>query len=585
MNNSNGTKKRKHTPSETRKLAQASRILKACDNCRKQKTRCFRSPENPNSCVRCHALNKSCSFETFNFDPYFTDNNKLDLIYNGINEVLGLLKNTPTMVATPISNSSSINSQQQENEKEDSNEFVDDSTQFQSPPSSFITSPFLIISNSVPESVPSPIHKLLNPSKYHSEPNDVISLSILSESDAITLMDEFRRDFGKWISLPIYISTKDWIDEIRIKSSLLLTTGCCITIGKTTSSLPVELSNKLIQDMNECILKYSFYHRKDGIIEFLQAMVLLSTYSISISSLVLDSEANLDSWTLSQIGLSTFISSSTFGHLKATNDDITLTQLRIYNHLCLTHLFYCMISGRMCIIDEIRINQCYGTLSLLNATNFDGRMVAEINMILITYTFIQLNNNVQDLSELDHNLMNVLEETKLWYQQWEYLFSQPTIQFVELNYHFCTILIYYGYEYHKSKITGRKVEFLSNASLNVLNYANEFSLIEMFNHAYSLVKEINNLEDDIGFSYLSDQIHFCFYFAALCLIKILYQCTTGKGYSEQLSEKENVMEVVNTLVDKFSTISRGDSNNAAFKYKSGIEQILQSHFPEYSDSS
>ena len=38
---------------KTRKYAQASRTLKACELCRKQKTRCFRSPENPNSCLRC----------------------------------------------------------------------------------------------------------------------------------------------------------------------------------------------------------------------------------------------------------------------------------------------------------------------------------------------------------------------------------------------------------------------------------------------------------------------------------------------------------------------------------------------------
>ena len=44
---------------DTRRLAQASRTLKACELCRKQKTRCSRSIETSNSCLRCIFLNKN----------------------------------------------------------------------------------------------------------------------------------------------------------------------------------------------------------------------------------------------------------------------------------------------------------------------------------------------------------------------------------------------------------------------------------------------------------------------------------------------------------------------------------------------
>ncbi|RLV91021.1 hypothetical protein JA1_004156 [Spathaspora sp. JA1] len=568
----------KSTQSETRKLAQASRTLKACDICRKQKTRCFRSLENPNSCVRCHVLNKSCSFETFNFNQFLPEegsNNKLELIYNGINEVLGILKNgTSATIATPISNSSSID--QQEN---DCNEYVDDNgTRFQSPPSSFLTSPYSIIQSQ--DQIPSPIQNLLisTPRQQQQKEPNVITVGILTEAEVIMLIDEFRREFGKWISLPPEIPTKDWINQIN--SSLLLTTCCCciIMVGQRKnhiSTLPIELvCQKFVQDLNQSIFKNSSYQsNSEYILEFLQSIVLLSTYSISISSLIqqhVDPTFNLDSWSLSQMGLTRFISSCTFGHLNNSedDDDMILTQLRIYNHLCLTHLFSCMISGRMCILDEIRINQCFASLSLVNANNFDGRMVSEINMLVLAYSFIQMNNDVSDLSQLNQNLNNILQEIKLWYRQWEYLFSQPTIQFVELNYHFCNLLIYYGYEYHKNRFSNPGSN--NTPGLDLLSDTlDELSLIEMFNHAYHVVKQVND-SDDVSFAYLSDQVHFCFYFAALCLIKILYQL-------ENNEDKENGLGLIKVLIDKFTVIS--DSNNVVFRYKRGIVSCLQRYFP------
>lgn len=56
--------------------------------------------------------------------------------------------------------------------------------------------------------------------------------------------------------------------------------------------------------------------------------------------------------------------------------------MRIYNHLCLAHIVNSIFSGRLCIIDSIRVEQTTTTLSLLKATNFDGRMVSEIDYYL-----------------------------------------------------------------------------------------------------------------------------------------------------------------------------------------------------------
>lgn len=186
----------------------------------------------------------------------------------------------------------------------------------------------------------------------------------------------------------------------------------------------------------------SFQGTRDGSgdIELLQALVILSIYSLSLSSVAratlpdddeeeeyefLEDKSmslqmlNLDPWYISSVGLTVFISKSTFGNLfkKKVGDENsqmnmqqspftilydeldtdeyqTLTILRIYNHLSLVHLVSCVFSGRMCVVDEIRLNYCTATLSLPSATNFDGRMVSEIGILLIAYNYVQVNLNV-----------------------------------------------------------------------------------------------------------------------------------------------------------------------------------------------
>ncbi len=108
---------------------------------------------------------------------------------------------------------------------------------------------------------------------------------------------------------------------------------------------------------------------------------------------------SLDPWYLSSVGLNTFLSKSAFGQLvqhkvidaatspftvlfqELDDEEQTLTVLRIYNHLTIVHLIQCVFSGRMCVLDEVRLNYCTATLSLAKLTNFDGRVVSEIEVL------------------------------------------------------------------------------------------------------------------------------------------------------------------------------------------------------------
>lgn len=68
----------------------------------------------------------------------------------------------------------------------------------------------------------------------------------------------------------------------------------------------------------------------------------------------------------------------------------------------------------MLVLDQLRLNQSRRTLDLSASTNFDGRMVAEINLQVLIYNFIEVR---QTLAEVE-------EELKLWHNDWGYLFGK-----------------------------------------------------------------------------------------------------------------------------------------------------------------
>lgn len=765
-------KKRKTKPSpepkpklsDNRKSGQATRTLKACDTCRKQKVRCIKY-DNSMKCVRCSFLNKSCSFEIAGFKPNdglnptnmtpttsshmsnntggdIETNTKLLLIYSGVQELLLLMKtgkgnasndllnndarllleaassmkksSTPTtpsfhfndakqlgfpspqnLPPSLLSHQDGVAVYDQDDDEDDENE--DDVPQsFQAPSNSLMAAPFSIIQNQTNYAdIPQPILNLLNLStvqaqnannrnKFYDYVDDVISLGILNELETIDLINDFRRNYGRWVLFPLSIPTGVLIERIRYKSSLLLTTCCCLSLRYLLNGdmSPGDIDNfrrkkrtynlvmkQLVKDLDRSLLKYTSFqgsHQNSGDIEFLQALVILSIYSLSLSSVVsntidktkelVDEDfelqgLNLDPWFLSGMGLTTFITKSTFGTFFRnmdlqkkersssssssilgdnrlspftilydeldTDEYQTLTILRIYNHLTLVHLINCIFSGRMCVVDEIRLNFCTNTLSLPSSTNFDGRMVSEIGILLIAYNYVQVNSNggvIRTLKECESSLQAAEDEIKSWYEQWEYLFSQPALQFVELCYDFCNVVIYFNFNYKKSVISGGKNNIgprdpkvhgaeATAASPGVLDvydvdnvefiikYCDEMSLIKMLQYSYHLIRFVNLIENDSYFAYLSDQIHVCFYFSAIVLMKILRYLKdnyllhildeVNKCDQSLQIGKHNWLEIIKSLqilMEKFGRIGGSNEDDIITNYKNGLNHILTSLF-------
>lgn len=533
----------------------------------------------------------------------------------------------------------------------------DDELFLASEANSFRTSPFSVVSHTVSD-VPRPIMNLLNLSTlskgskaFFEVEYDMILSGILSVLETVDLMKDFRSNYGRWVSFPLHVSTDELVVQIRHNSSLLLTTCCALSLRYSLNGKPSpgDMDNhrrkkdtyklvmrQLVCDLDKALLKYSSFQGSSdnsGDIEFLQAIVILSIYLLLLSSIVantVDPESlidddvnlrnlNLDPWYLSGLGLQTFISKLTFGSLVQSNrprrpsgspftvmfdvldssQSQMLTVIRIYNHMILIHLVSCVLSGRMCVVDEIRLNYCMSALSLPSATNFDGRMVSEISILLIAYNFIQMNLNSpssRTLEQLILSLQQVEEEINQWYEQWLYLFSQPALQFVEFCYNFCYIQIYISYTFAKieiaSKVSRKLPDFMQINELELLDpilaYADKDSIIKIMKHSLTLVGFISTVTDDSYFAYLSDQVHFFFFFGGLVTMKALSFLKNNDKLHylnecdcKDVDEKSwrHALDSVKLLIDKFDRVAQDNTDDVITKYKNGLLECLELMFP------
>lgn len=691
---------------------QPTRAYRACDYCRKQKTRCFRSSPAAVCCLRCISVGIECSFETAyrsanpdvkivngvpehlgegaavevipgNNDHYvnrvYTDQNstkKLDFICGSVTRILELLQNqtgasqspgqlilpndvkllldaastmknhptpvtfpaTPQIPRTSVADALGIESPVEEEPPQI----------ILGPSQSFKTSPFSLLHDSTTPA-PTPVQNPLKSRQSHSQPaiilsqEDIIDAGVLTKIEVVDLMNDFRSNYGRWVLFPSDMSTEDLIDSVRKKSSLLITTCCCLSLRYSLNGAPNPgdvdshrrkkvtyklLIRHLLRDLNKTFLKLACFQGcgdTKGDIEDLQAMVILSIYSMSLSSIacstvdndpLLDDEVsikelNLDSWSLSGTALSTFISKSNFGTLLHKADDETpnftflfnqydtteyqtLTMFRIYNHLILNHLASCILSGRMCIVDQIRLSHCNLALSLPSATNFDGRMVSEIGILLIAYNYTQLSCNgalANDLELVELAFNGVQEEIKGWYEQWEYLFSQPAISFVESTLSFCLILVHLSYTNEKRGVSRRTPAPMSPQGnlLQQLTDCDRVSLCQIVSSAYYLVDFSIKVENDSYYAYLSDQIHFFFYFGCVVLLKGLSHLKAHDKlhYLNDLEDHHEFREETwkealvksQQLVLKLTRICQDNPDDLLTSYRDSLVGTMKQEFP------
>ena len=172
------------------------------------------------------------------------------------------------------------------------------------------------------------------------------------------------------------------------------------------------------------------------------------------------------------------------------------------------------MSGRPCLVDELRLDQCREILELLSATNFDGSVVARLSILLSLYNCLQFKESLEE---------SLRDVTSIW-EDWKYLCDQPPDQFIELVYCFSQMMI-----------CRRELLLKFNKGATVL-MNNPPSLEDIGLHGPELKFILNELVDNcvklisvaLRSSYISlleseDMVKFMLYFAILILVNTLRQ--------------------------------------------------------------
>ncbi|CDO93111.1 unnamed protein product [Kluyveromyces dobzhanskii CBS 2104] len=389
--------------------------------------------------------------------------------------------------------------------------------------SAYLSSSFTLMSQLVPKDHLPLLIRKLHDHKFNeverSFIEDIVTLNVITLEECYMLMQSFRNRYSDWCSFPKSISSEKLVDNIRSKnSSFLLTVTCTLALRYTDDYHDLKTrcyKNLLLKLRSDLEVSLCYIPQTK---EFLQAIVILSLYASSFSSDFLC----VDAWYLSGLGsqhlitrgvaaslvnnnknavesLASTISMldpvlqsdlSTFSNsvFEETDQFEQLSSARLWSHLCLCHLNNCIASGRMCTIDDRRLQMCKLTLELPHSTNFDGRMVAEIELARVIYKFIQSLEFI-DLTN-GQPLDTLVGKLKCWLGDWRYLFSQPLTQFVEFNYHYGICIAHYAW-YHKLYVTSRSPHSLP--AFGLLDNSTKTAIADYLNQTYPLKKVVASI--------------------------------------------------------------------------------------------
>ncbi|VEU22147.1 DEKNAAC103151 [Brettanomyces naardenensis] len=264
--------------------------------------------------------------------------------------------------------------------------------------------------------------------------HDLISVGLIDYDTALELIRLFAQYYGRWTSFPLERSPKDLLDSIRLDSSLLLAVCCLMGLihykGDKVKTPSKDLNLDILREISSMLSLTVNYVPQTK--QLLQSLVILSSFSMSLSY----KNVYFDGWYLSGYALLHFISREMDLNLlsdRFKSHPDRINNFRLWNHLALTHITFCVLSGRPCLIDTLRMDQCREILQIPAATSFDGRVVAELSIILSLYNALQFEEPIEmSLREIDSA-----------YEDWKYLRDQkPLGVFVEMDYRFSRLMIY-----------------------------------------------------------------------------------------------------------------------------------------------
>ncbi|KAF2668847.1 hypothetical protein BT63DRAFT_286957 [Microthyrium microscopicum] len=486
------------------------RASKACATCRKQKTRCYPGTTSRAYCLRCQTLNLVCSLagrgESSEDLGETHSSNQANQIDNGdVDTRLRRLEQTVHRLGSRLDEHfPSENQRASRSPNPAPSQASSSRTRNEAPPA-----PMLIIRDLAMDTSP------VNETTMTSAP-DMVNDGVLSYQDTVSLIVIFQEHYGRWVGFDDNITAESRLSLIR-KSDLLLCACCLIAIRHTTQDLAARLA-PILFDRAKTKLSIALLTTPQSL-EFFQAALILCMWSTTVGQTPL----SIDSWLLSGFALQHCLTSSIFDVVLGKQTHITGThQLHVrwsvWNHLCLVHLHYCVGTRRRAMIGPVRIERCRKILEFDSATNFQSRMVAEINLYWCIYESSVATN-------VDLQTVQTILDT--WMQEWKILMEQPRSQFLEMGFNFARLLLYE--RALQSKTTRVKTPIL----------------VEMANLSLSIIKLAINTMDERT-RHLSDHIYHMITFAAVTLCRLL------NLYDNQIATSHNVAELDGLILDLIS---------------------------------
>ncbi|KAJ5584237.1 Transcriptional activator of proteases prtT [Penicillium hispanicum] len=252
---------------------------------------------------------------------------------------------------------------------------------------------------------------------------DVVSQGIVDAKLSLKLIELFVDYFSQWVSI-------DHSSTIQRTDTLLFNTACLLA-SRYLPGMPSNTIHDISLQVQHDVTK-TLWRKSPLTNDLLQALALLCLYPTCGHR-----EGFMDGWLLSGISINQALISFRFLHapIKSVITDEMLSQMRLWNIFCLTHLHSALGYGRTVNIQPHYLDQCPRILDHPRATSEDGRIVAEIQLYRIA---LKLQNSPQRLrcAEIEY------EEIERWKMEWAHLLANEGQSSLELSIWFCQLLLH-----------------------------------------------------------------------------------------------------------------------------------------------
>jgi hypothetical protein len=178
-----------------------------------------------------------------------------------------------------------------------------------------------------------------------------------------------------------FASSDDVLRAVR-PSPFLFAACCLIAVRHTNSDLAFGLAPKLF-DKSKSLLSAALLSTPQST-DFFQAALILCMWSTTVGQIPL----SIDSWLVSGFAIQHCLSNDMFSSILDSHSHLNKQDyglLKLWNHLCLVHLHYSVGTRRRSMIGHVQVEKCRHILASDNATNFETRMVAEIQLYWVLY--------------------------------------------------------------------------------------------------------------------------------------------------------------------------------------------------------